>query len=279
MEKNVDNQKIDEIKTIITSRKMKTNCFSFYNEILDWIENNQAEVYIIQGNLFLFLNTHGFYKLYYYVNSFNDIALCKELLEKYQNKTSISLEFTTKNAMYIDEITPVLQKMGFCFYKEYARVLSAFSPFTSDEEEVLYDLASLNNKNELLEIMYKEFDIISDYLPTEEELIKLIHDQSILIKILDGKIVFIQIYEYSKGALYSRMTWIDKKYRKPKYTIDFYKSLDSYLKQLKIKNSNKIRFYGWVDKNNKNFKINLKFGGQLDGVTCTIFLYNNEKDK
>lgn len=268
------NQHIEEIKNIITSRKKKTNCFSFYNEIVNWIENDKADVYLIEDNVFIFLKTHGFYKLYYYVNNFNEIALCKELLEGYREKGSVSLEFTTKNGMNIDEITSHLTNIGFKFYKEYARVISAFSPFKSEDDSISYDIASRNNKDELLEIMHKEFDVITDDLPTEEELIRLIESKSILIKIFDEKIVFIQIYEYLKGALYSRMTWIDKKYRKPKYTIDFYKSLDKYLKALNIENLEKVRSYGWIDKNNKNFKINLKFGAKLDGVTCTIFLYN-----
>lgn len=275
------NQSIEEIKNIISSRKKKTNCFSFYNEVMEWIESNKADVYIIGDNLFLFLKTHGFYKFYYYVNSFDEISLCKHLLEEYKCKNSVSLEFTTKNGLYIDELTSIFTNIGFVFYKEYARVISGASAFESKKEEekeiVNYELATLEDINELFEIMYKEFDVISDYLPTTEDIVNLINNKSIIIKKLDDKIVFIQIYEYSKGALYSRMTWVDKKYRKPKYTIDFYKSLNEYLKQLNIKNWEKLRSYGWIDKNNKNFKINLKFGAQLDGVTCTIFLYDEIK--
>ncbi|MFW0696962.1 hypothetical protein ACN09X_11335, partial [Aliarcobacter butzleri] len=82
----------------------------------------------------------------------------------------------------------------------------------------------------------KEFDILKDDIPTEEELLKLISNKSIVIKTLDNQIVLIQIYEYLKGALYSRMTWIKKEYRKPKYTIDIHKSIDSYLQDLNIEN-------------------------------------------
>lgn len=272
----MSNQNIEEIKKIITSREMKTNCFSFYNEIIDWIENNKADVYLIENNVFLFLKTHGFYKFYYYVNTFDDIALCKNLLVIYKNKSNLSLEFTTKNSVNINEISSILTNIGFNFYKEYARVISGLSPFNA-EESIEYELASLKDKNELLEIMHREFDVISDYLPTEEEIINLIDNNSIIIKTIDNKIVFIQIYEYLKGSLYSRMTWIDKKYRKPKYTIDFYKSLDRYLQELCVKDWNKIRSYGWIDKNNRNFKINLKFGARVDGVSCTVFLYDEIK--
>ncbi|MFW2308209.1 hypothetical protein, partial [Aliarcobacter butzleri] len=81
-----------------------------------------------------------------------------------------------------------------------------------------YELATLDNKDELLDIMHKEFDILKDDIPTEVELLKLISNKSIVIKTLDKQIVLIQIYEYLKGALYARMTWIKKEYRKPKYT-------------------------------------------------------------
>lgn len=272
------NKNIEEIKKIISSRRNITNCFAFYNEILDWIENDKADIYLRNDCVFLFYKIHDFYKFYYYVSDFKEIVLSKDLLNEYRKKGTLSLEFTTKNEKNRNKVSYSILPIGFSFYKEYARVISGNSAFKKvegkDVEEVPYELASLNDKKELLEIMHKEFDIITDYLPSEAELTELINNKSIVIKQLDKQIIFIQIYEYNKGTLYSRMTWIDKKYRKPKYTIDFYRCLDTYLKDLNIQNWRKVRSYGWIDKGNKNYKINLKFGAQPDGVTCTIFLYN-----
>ena len=106
--------------------------------------------------------------------------------------------------------------------------------------------------------------------PYSQELV--VSNKSIVIKTLDNQIVLIQIYEYLKGALYSRMTWIKKEYRKPKYTIEFYNADSAYIEQLNIQNK-QIRCYFWVDTSIKNYKITLKLGATLDGLTSNIFVY------
>jgi hypothetical protein len=279
----VINQNINEIKNIISSRRKKTNCFSFYNEIISWIENSQADLYLIEDCVFIFYEANGFYKFYYYVDKFEKISLSKNLLNKYKSQNKVSLEFTTKNGKDIEELTNAITFIGFNFYAEIVRIIQGQNTFTVEEKisktqsPMYYELATLDDKNELLGIMHREFDVLKDDIPTEEELIKLIYNKSIVVKHIDNKIILIQIYEYSKGALYSRMTWIEKSYRKPKYTVDLYKGLDEYLYDLNIESYKNLRSYGWIDKNNKNLKINLKFGAQLDGVTCTIFLYDDIK--
>ncbi len=120
--------------------------------------------------------------------------------------------------------------------------------------------------------MHKEFDKIKDDIPTEDELLELIDKKSILIRKIENQIVYIQIYEYSYGILYSRMTWIKKEYRKPKYTIEFYNAHSAYIEQLNIQNK-QIRCYFWVDTSIKNYKIALKLGATLDGLTSNIFVY------
>lgn len=272
------NQDMEEIKKIIASRKKITNCFSFYTEIMDWIKNGKANVYLINDCVFIFYKINGFYKFYYYVDNFGDIKISQNLLNKYTLKSNVSLEFTTKNDKNITEVTESIIPIGFEFYAEYIRVISGASAFNI-ENTSYYELASLNDVAELLDIIYKEFDVISDDLPSKEDLINLINNKSILVKHIEEKIVFIQIYEYAKGVLYSRMTWIEKKYRKPKYTIDFYSGLNEYLKQLNIKDWEKLRSYGWINKSNKNYKINLKFGAKPDGITCTIFTYKQNGEK
>lgn len=276
-------KELEEIKQIISKRRHITNCFSFYNEILDWIEKEKVDLFLIKNCVFMFYKENSFHKFYYFVNDYNNIILSKELLDLYRTKGEVSLEFTTKNGRNQEKVNESVTNIGFNFYAEYARVISGASAFKAkdkkEEEKDIdgyYELATLKDKKELLEIMYTDFDKISDYLPTENELDNLIQNKSILIRHLDEKIVFIQIYEYAKGTLYSRMTWIAKKYRKPKYTIDFYKGIDAYLRDLEIKDWTKLRSYGWINKSNKNYKINIKFGAKPDGTTCTTYLYKME---
>ncbi len=271
---NKDNTHIEEIKSIINSRIKKTNCFSFFNEICDWIEKNKADFYLVDNSIFVFFKANGFYKFYYWVDNFEDIKLAKTLLDQYRNKSEISLEFTTKNNRFLVEIKEQIYSIGFEFYAEFARLLSGTNKLQDKENKYfdMFKIAKVEDKNELLEIMHKEFDKIKDDIPTEDELLELINKKSILIRKIENEIVYIQIYEYSHGALYSRMTWIKKEYRKPKYTIEFYNGDSAYIEQLNIQNK-QIRCYFWVDTSIKNYKITVKLGATLDGLTSNIFVY------
>lgn len=270
------NQDIIKIKQIISSRRNKTNCFSYYTEILNWIENDEADIYLLENNIFIFYKANGFFKFYYYVTKLENIKLSQDLLNEYKNKSDISLEFTTKNDKDINEISTTISAIGFNFQAEFVRLLSGTNKLRIDKNIGYFELASQEDKRELLEIINKEFNIITDNIPKEEELTKLIENKCIAIKHIDDKIVFIQIYEYSKGSLYSRMTWIEKKYRKPKYTVDFFNGIDEYvIKQLGIKDYKNLRCYYWVDTSIKNYKIGLKLGSKLDGIKCIIFIYKN----
>lgn len=272
---------IEKIKQIITSRKKKTNCFAFFNEIDEWLNRKKANAHLINNCVFIFLQANGFYKFYYYVNNFHEIKYAKELLENYQTDQSISLEFTTKNDKDLEELTKEINKIGFEFYAKLARLLAGTNKLEEEvkKEEYLYELATKENKEELLRIMHNEFDFIIDDIPTKEELDKLITNKCVIIKRIDKKIVFIQIYEHTKNTLYSRMTWIEKKYRKPKYTINFYKALDEYIKQLNLKNGKNLRCYYWVNTNIKNYKISLKQGALLDNITCNTFIYKSDRNQ
>ncbi|MFW3341646.1 hypothetical protein [Aliarcobacter butzleri] len=267
-----DNTYIEKIKSIINSRTKKTNCFSFYNEICDWIEKDKADFYLIDNSIFAFLKANGFYKFYYWVDSFEDIKLAKTLLDEYRNKSEISLEFTTKNNRFLEEIKEQIYSIGFEFYAEYIRLLSPKDSKLNVEQEFKFELATSIDKKELLDIMYQEFDKIKDDIPTEDELLELIDKKSILIRKIENEIVYIQIYEYSYGVLYGKMRWIKKEFRKPKYTVDFFNSDASYIKQLNIENKN-LREYFWVDTSIKQYKLTLKLGAIPDGLTSNIFVY------
>lgn len=266
---------ITKIKSIISSRIKKTNCFSFFNEICDWIEKNKADFHLVNNCVFVFYKENGFYKFYYYVDSFEDIKLAKNLLNKYREKSEISLEFTTKNNKFLEEIKEQIFSIGFEFYAEFARLLSGINKLQDENNEYfnLFKIATLKDKEELLGIMNKEFDKIKDNIPSEDELLELINKKAILIRKIEDEIIYIQIYEYSKSVLYSRMTWIKKEFRKPKYTVEFYNGEDAYVKQLNIPTNAKIRSYFWVDTSIKNYDITLKLGAILDGLTSNIFVY------
>ncbi len=271
---NKDNTHIEEIKSIINSRIKKTNCFSFFNEICDWIEKNKADFYLVDNSIFVFFKANGFYKFYYWVDNFEDIKLAKTLLDQYRNKSEISLEFTTKNNRFLVEIKEQIYSIGFEFCAEFARLLFGTNKLQDKENKYfdMFEIAKVEDKNELLEIMHKEFDKIKDDIPTEEELLEAIDKKYILIKKIENEIVYIQIYEYTYGVLYGKMRWIKKEFRKPKYTVDFFNSDASYINHLNIEQKN-IRGYFWVDSSIKQYKLTLKLGAIPDGLTSNIFVY------
>lgn len=214
-----------------------------------------------------------FYKFYYFIDHFEDIALSIDLLKKYNKFSDVTLEFTTKNEKDIPQLSQAVELIGFKFYAELVRFKSGVNKLLpEDDQNLYYQLATLDNKEQLLEIMHRDFDIFIDKIPTETELVTLINQKKIAIRSIDGKIIFIQIFEHAENALYLRLFWIDKEYRKPKYTVEIYKGVDNYIRQLNLNMTKNFRSYFWVNTKNKNYRINLKAGAQLDGAKCITYV-------
>ena len=268
---------MNEIKSILSNRKKLTNSFNYYNEIINWIETNQAYIKIINNCLFLLLKKDKFCKFYYFIENYSDMILANDFLLTYSKENKISMEITTKEPKLLETISSFAKELNFSYYSEFARLIYDENNLKKEKEKEKrkndFLLAKQEDINILLETMYREFDPIIDDIPSEQELISLINSKSIIIKYMQGKLIFIQIFEYKFSSLYSRMTWISKEFRKPKYTIDIYSEIDSYLEYLDIKNKN-IRPYYWVDVTNKNFLIGQKLGSKTDGLRCVTFLYN-----
>lgn len=217
----------EQILSIISSRRKLSNCYFFYDEIASWFDSKRAEFYLIDGCVFIFYKINGFYKFYYYVDKFDDINLARELLNKYSLNSTVSLEFTTKNDKFLPQISQAAIACGFEFYARYVRLVyknEIGSVITDKTKEHLrsFDIATKADIDELLEIIHNEFDVVKDDLPERDELIRLLERGCVLVRRYDGKISYIQIYEYSKNTLYSKMTWIKKEYRKPKHSVEFY---------------------------------------------------------
>ncbi|MDN5064720.1 hypothetical protein [Aliarcobacter butzleri] len=267
---------INEIKEIITNRKKLTNSFNYYNEVLNWIKNEEAYVVKINNCVFLLLKKNKFCKFYYFIDEYSNMMLANDFLMTYSKNYLISMEITTKDTKNLEIINSFAKELNFDYYSEFARLISGQNNLKDkdkDKDKDNFLLAEKKDIKNLLETMNKEFDPIIDDIPSEEELISLIDNKSIIIKYIEEELIFIQIFEYKFGSLYSRMTWIMKKFRKPKYTIDIYNEIDSYLDYLDINNKN-IRAYYWVDVTNKNFLIGQKLGSKPDGLRCITFLYN-----
>lgn len=267
----------NEIEAILSNRKRLTNSFNYYSEIINWIEGNQAYIKIINNCLFLLLKKDKFCKFYYFIENYSDLILANDFLLTYSKEHRISMEITTKEPKSLEIISSFAKELNFSYYSEFARLISGENNLKKEKEKEKeksdFLLAKEEDIHALIETMHQEFDPIIDDIPSEKELMSLIRNKSIIIKYEQNKLIFIQIFEYKFSSLYSRMTWILKKFRKPKYTIDIYSEIDSYLESLNIGNKG-LRAYYWVDITNRNFLIGQKLGSKPDGLRCVTFLYN-----
>lgn len=139
----------------------------------------------------------------------------------------------------------------------------------------LLKFAEPSDAEEILEIMYREFDKLKDDMITRDELLKLIENGTVLIKKELGKIIYINIYQLTQNALYSRLAWIDKNFRKPKFAVEIYSAADAFIQNI-IKDKH-IRYYYWMNKESKVYKMSKLQNVPTDGLTNNIFIYKSKK--
>lgn len=113
-----------EIMQVIKSRRKLTNCFSFFNEIQEWFENNKADFYLVNGDVFIFYKANGFYKFYYYVDDLNCIQKARELLQRYSISCDITLSVVTRDADFLTTSSTALLNSGFKFYAQFDRFIN-----------------------------------------------------------------------------------------------------------------------------------------------------------
>ena len=272
-------QNLENIKKILSSRPPKTNCFLFFNEICELMDTHKADFYLKDENsVFMFLNTNGYFKFYYFVNNFKDIALAKPLLDEYHKINDVSLDFITKNDRFLEELKEAIYPIGFKFYAEFARFSDTKSSILVDNNIDYFKLlkfAEPSDAEEILEIMHSEFDKLKDDMTTRDELLKLIENGTVLIKKELGKIIYINIYQLTQNALYSRLAWIDKNFRKPKFAVEIYSAADAFIQNI-IKDKH-IRYYYWMNKESKVYKMSKLQNVPTDGLTNNIFIYKSKK--
>lgn len=271
---------MQDIKNVIQNRKKLSNCFAFFNEICKWHEDGVADFYLVDDLVFVFKRANGFFKFYYYINELSDIKMAKPLLDRYINTSKVSLEITNKDNDFLQKYSGALADLGFDCYAHFVRMTNGegqhrvFDPNKSYIAD--FSIATQEDVDELLDIMHENFDPIKDDILQKDELSKIISNGGVLVRKVDKKIIFLQIYEHTKMTLYSRMTWVKKEFRKPKYSAELYGATDEFARKLMGESLN-FRSYFWVDKNIKNYKIALAMGGILDGLNSYIFVYKENK--
>lgn len=109
------------------------------------------------------------------------------------------------------------------------------------------------------------FDHLSDYIPNENELKKLILKQEVFIVKIDEKLAGVSIYETKYKSYYFRLSCVHPDHRP---------GLIGYMLASTQPESGK-NYLTWIDDNNlEAIRLNTFLGYKLDGIKNYIFIKN-----
>lgn len=243
-----------------------TNCYLSYLDIQKKLIDGEIHVYSNQDIVVLVEEIHGTYKMYYFLKDSGELnddiyrALSREM-EKYDFLTTDII--TKGKSGHLN----IVKKMGFDFYKKYFRL-----QLIADKEKVFplpekAVFAEEKDVDEIYELLYGSFDVLSDHLLTKEELNQSLISHRVIKICKNGELAGILISEKHGVKSYLRALCVNAKYR----NMDIGFSLMGNYINMHRKESKS--FYLWVESTNQS-AINLyeKFGYQSDGLKDYIYL-------
>ena len=238
---------------IFKNRPKFTNLFVSFDEFNKII--NEAQILVRDNNCFLLIKHNGFYKFYYLVDS---LANLKNLDAFFRliNEPIIA-EIVSKEAIKSDFFCDI----GFKDYKIYSRYKST----KKNRSFKNVQNATLDDIDEILELINKTFDPLSDYLPNFDELKELILKQAVFVVRLENVVAGVAIYELKQKICYFRLNCVRQ---------DFQNGLIGYALASAPEQMQEAQvFYAWMhDENSEAIRLNQALGYKPDGLKDYIFI-------
>ena len=238
---------------IFKNRPKFTNLFVSFDEFNKII--NEAQILVRGNNCFLLIKHNGFYKFYYLVDS---LANLKNLDAFFRliNEPIIT-EIVSKEAIKSDFFCDI----GFKDYKIYSRYKST----KKNRSFKNVQNATLDDIDEILELINKTFDPLSDYLPNFDELKELILKQAVFVVRLENVVAGVAIYELKQKICYFRLNCVRQ---------DFQNGLIGYALASAPEQMQEAQvFYAWMhDENSEAIRLNQALGYKPDGLKDYIFI-------
>ncbi len=242
-----------------------TNCYLSYADLAKKIETNEISCFRHGSILVLLHMMEGFYKFYYFMETPDvpdpaTFAGIQEVLGKYP---VLVAEIVTKTQ---DSIPPILKKMGFCPYKKYIRkqLITGSENISGNSDRV--ELADVRDLNDIYQLLYSTFDVISDHLVTKEELQFFITSSQTLKLCVGDKMAGVLIFETFGRKSYLRTICVSEEFigrNMGRSLIETY---------IKWKGDGTKLFYLWVESTNeKAIHLYDSIGYRDDGLTEYIY--------
>ena len=242
---------------IFKNRPKFTNFFVNFDEFNETLKN--AKILVRAECCFLLVKHGGFYKFYYFVDKLENLANLDEFFRLINEP--VVAEIVSKNAVASD----FLKGVKFKPYKIYSRYRSVKK--NRSFNNVLP--ADLSDASEIFELISETFDPLSDYLPSFEELSKLIAKGLVFVIKQERAIAGAAIFEIKEKICYFRLNCVKKEFQNG--LIGF--ALASAPKQMQEAQT----FYTWInDENKEAVRLNSALGYKPDGLKNYIFIKDDE---
>ncbi len=246
-------QKLQKALKIFSNRTKYTNCYMSYNDFVNLLDI--CEICIRGNSLFLLKSEDKFLRFYYFINDYNELNNLEDFLNMYD--VPIVLEVVSKEEVENE----IYKKINFYPYKVYSRYFVT----KSLKKATKIVLAEKSDILEIKKLLDQEFDPLSDYIPSKDELNRLVEKKELFITRRNDTISSIAIYQKMGLKLYYRLLLVHPDYRTG------FLGYNHALKSL----DNDGYAYAWVDDENiPPSKLIMAVGYKKDGLKNHIFLYH-----
>lgn len=246
-----------------------TNAFFSTKHLISLINSYEVITNTSTNTIIILLEEEQLIRLYFYAANIESLRYISELIPHHTNKPVIA-DIVGKNPN-VEKLSNELEKHNFCKHNELIRMNR------KPQEGMLVTVsnvvfATTDNANEIMDILYGEFDIYTSQLPTLQKLAEAISKREITIVTQQDMIVglayFVTLGERLK---YLYQIVVRKNYRGRGIADD--------LLMYTFENSSKdTSFQLWVETQNKPaIRKYQKYGFTKDGLIDYIMLYKGEE--
>lgn len=244
-----------------------TNCYLPCHEVMDKIAMHDIHCLCYEGIVILIHPVDDINIMYYFLEDRD--CLIPDLVTKirmdldhYQN-----LEGTVVARMPNRNVD-VLERLQFHPYKEYIRKQIIAGTEEWCEPEHTTETADVSDLNDIYELLYGTFDVMTDHLVSEGELRNFLEMSQVLKVRMDGELAGVLLFEVFGKKSYLRSICVSENFVGKKIGLSL---LQGYF--LRNRENTKL-FYLWVESTNeKAIRLYERLGYKDDGLREYTYMY------
>lgn len=230
-----------------------------YNNFYGVNMEDECDIAIGSNTVLIRKKEFDFYRLY--VMSHDEAELSSMLLELSSDEYAINIPSKSS----IDNWNSLLIECGFEFLNVYSRY---YNNNIRSFPTSINTFATIDEVDSIAELLYGNFSLYTDHLPSKKELCKMAENRQIIADHKDGKISGVMIYTITGNKGYQN-AWIDKG--------DNGIALLFKVKSIFIERGIKYCYYWIKDTNTDVIKMHTMMGGKPDGLKDYNYLKRTKK--